>query len=156
VADGNRDTAGVVAPAPLIFAIPLLVALYEDRSHPLSAMPQRFATPIGGVLIGIALIVLLASAIRFWKARTPLVPYRPTTAIVETWPYSMSRNPIYLSMSLMYVGISLVFNTLWPLLLFPLVMLVMQRGVIEREERYLERKFGREYIKYKSRVRRWL
>ena len=59
-------------------------------------------------------------------------------------------------MALLYVGISLLFNALWPLLLLPLVLIVIQRGVIEREERYLDGKFGSDYIDYKSRVRRWV
>jgi protein-S-isoprenylcysteine O-methyltransferase Ste14 len=59
-------------------------------------------------------------------------------------------------MALIYVGISLFFNTWWPIFLMPLVLLVMQRGVIEREEAYLTRKFGDQYLAYKARVRRWL
>jgi protein-S-isoprenylcysteine O-methyltransferase Ste14 len=59
-------------------------------------------------------------------------------------------------MALLYVGITLLVNTVWPLLLLPFVLAVVQRGVIEREERYLEQKFGDKYMSYKSRVRRWL
>jgi protein-S-isoprenylcysteine O-methyltransferase Ste14 len=59
-------------------------------------------------------------------------------------------------MTLLYVGITLIGNTIWPLVLLPFVLAVVQRGVIEREERYLERKFGDEYLRYKSRVRRWI
>ena len=55
-----------------------------------------------------------------------------------------------------YVGVAILLNTAWPLLLLPLVLLVMHRGVILREERYLEQKFGDEYIDYKMRVRRWI
>jgi len=84
------------------------------------------------------------------------MPYKPTTALVESWPYSFTRNPIYLAMTVVYIGISIFFNTLWPFLLLPLVLLVMQRGVIEREERYLDGKFGSDYADYRSRVRRWV
>ena len=99
---------------------------------------------------------MVAAMIQFGRAHTSIVPNRPTTALVDSWPYSMSRNPIYLALAIVYVGISLFFDTLWPFLLLPLVLIVIQRGVIDREERYLEGKFGGDYIDYKMRVRRWL
>lgn len=107
-------------------------------------------------MIAIGVVLMSAAMIQFGRAHTAIVPNRPTTAIVEGWPYSMSRNPIYLALALVYVGISLFFDTLWPFLLLPLVLIVIQRGVIDREERYLEGKFGGDYIDYKTRVRRWL
>lgn len=107
-------------------------------------------------MIAVGFVLMLAAMIQFGRARTAIVPNRPTTVLVDSWPYSMSRNPIYLALALMYVGVSLFFNTLWPFLLLPLVLIVIQRGVIDREERYLEGKFGGDYIDYKTRVRRWL
>ena len=71
-------------------------------------------------------------------------------------PYWFTRNPLYLAATLIYAGIAVRFNALWAALLLPLVLGVVQRGVIEREERYLERKFGEEYIRYKAQVRRWI
>jgi protein-S-isoprenylcysteine O-methyltransferase Ste14 len=156
VAGSNLDSAGVIAPPPLIFGIPLAVALYENRSNPLGVMSPRFAMITGGAIILLGLILLVAAFIQLRRARTTITPYRPTTAIVEGWPYSFTRNPIYLAMAVIYIGIAIFFNSLWPFLLLPLVMLVMQRGVIEREERYLEGKFGSDYADYRSRVRRWL
>ncbi|MFI5210728.1 MAG: methyltransferase family protein, partial [Gemmatimonadales bacterium] len=67
-----------------------------------------------------------------------------------------SRNPMYVGMTLLYLGIALWANSLWPLLLLPAVLVVMRRGVIAREEAYLERRFGDEYRSYRARVRRWL
>jgi protein-S-isoprenylcysteine O-methyltransferase Ste14 len=83
-------------------------------------------------------------------------PREPTTAVVTDGPYRFTRNPLYLSMTLIYVGITALANALAPVLLLPVVLQVMSRGVIEREEHYLERKFGAEYLSYKARVRRWL
>jgi protein-S-isoprenylcysteine O-methyltransferase Ste14 len=156
MAAGNPETAGAIAPPPLIFAIPLAVALYENTSKPLPFLPPRFASIAGALAILAALVLWVGAAIQFRRAHTTITPYRPTTAIIESWPFSFSRNPIYLAMALMYVGISLLFNALWPLLLLPLVLIVIQRGVIEREERYLDGKFGSDYVDYKSRVRRWV
>jgi protein-S-isoprenylcysteine O-methyltransferase Ste14 len=156
VTKGNPDSAGVIAPPPLIFGVPLAAALYEDTSHHLPVMSPRFGMIIGAVLILVALVIIAASFAQFARAHTAVMPYNPTTTIVESWPYSFTRNPIYLGLAIVYIGIAILFNSLWPFLLLPLVILVMHRGVIEREERYLEGKFGSDYLDYESRVRRWL
>ncbi|MBA2391346.1 MAG: isoprenylcysteine carboxylmethyltransferase family protein, partial [Ktedonobacteraceae bacterium] len=77
-------------------------------------------------------------------------------ALLVQGPYRFTRNPIYLSMTALYTGIALLANTLWPILFLPGVFFVMTRGVIEREEAYLERKFGSQYVAYKEKVRRWI
>ena len=71
-------------------------------------------------------------------------------------PFRYTRNPGYLSMAMIYAGIAARANALWAILVLPVALLVIQRGVIEREERYLERKFGEEYLRYKTTVRRWI
>lgn len=152
----NPDNAGVIAPPPLIFGIPLAIALYENQSKPFAILDPRYGRIAGVALIAVGVILMVAAMIQFVRARTSVVPTRPTTALVDGWPYSMSRNPIYLALAIVYVGIALYFDTLWPFLLLPLVLIVIQRGVIDREERYLEGKFGGDYIDYKMRVRRWL
>ena len=80
----------------------------------------------------------------------------PTTTIVETGPYRFTRNPIYPAMVLGLIGLAIVFNSLWLLLVAVPFALVIRYGVIAREEAYLERKFGDVYRRYRSRVRRWL
>lgn len=84
------------------------------------------------------------------RAGTKVDPREPTTAIVTGGPYRFTRNPLYLSMTLIYSGITALFDAL------PGVLRIMRRGVIEREERYLEGKFGDEYLNYKAQVRRWI
>ena len=76
-------------------------------------------------------------------------------AIVTEGPLRFSRNPLYLSLLGMYLGITLLFNALWPLLLVVPLLIVTHYGIIRREERYLEAKFGDPYRAYKARVRRW-
>ena len=152
----QKDVPGVVAPPPLIFGIPLAAGLYEQTSHPVYIGPRAVVIALGVVMFAVALPIFVAAVRQFKKANTNVVPYQPTTAIVDSWPYSFSRNPIYLAMMLMYVGIALFFNSWWPIFLLPLVLLVMQRGVIEREEAYLTRKFGDGYLGYKQLVRRWV
>ena len=81
-------------------------------------------------------------------------PYEPTSAIVATGPYALSRNPIYLSATVVYVGIAFVVNMVWPIAVLPVGIALLYYGVIAHEESYLEKVFGDEYLKYKARVRR--
>ena len=83
-------------------------------------------------------------------------PYEPTTAIVATGPYALSRNPIYVSFNVVYVGLAFVVNTVWPIIFLPVGIALLYYGVIARDERYLEREFGDGYRHYKARVRRWI
>lgn len=76
--------------------------------------------------------------------------------IVQHGPYRLSRNPMYLSLAVIVLGIALAVNTVWLVAVLPVLLLWLQRGVIHREERYLARRFGEEYQAYRSRVRRWI
>jgi protein-S-isoprenylcysteine O-methyltransferase Ste14 len=79
------------------------------------------------------------------RADTPTNPYKPVSHIIATeGPFRYTRNSAFLSMTMMYTGIASLANALWAIILLPAALLVIRRGVIEREERYLERKFGEE------------
>jgi len=156
VPQGYQDNPGVVAPPPLIYGIPLAAGIYFNRRSPFELMPGNLARTIGVALGIVAIIFSLAAVTQFWRAKTPMIPYKATSAIIESGPFAISRNPLYLAMTVGYVAVSLFFNTAWPLFVLPLVLLVMHRGVIEREELYLEQKFGERYVQYMVRVRRWI
>lgn len=89
------------------------------------------------------------------QAGTNVNPTLPTTALVTKGPYLISRNPLYLGLAMLYAGIALLSNLFWAILLLPIVLRIVNQGVIAREERYLENKFGEQYISYKERVPRW-
>jgi protein-S-isoprenylcysteine O-methyltransferase Ste14 len=80
----------------------------------------------------------------------------PTTALVAAGPFRFSRNPLYVALTLVYVALALLTNALWVLVLIVPVLFVTHYGVVRREERYLEAKFGDAYRAYRSRVRRYL
>jgi protein-S-isoprenylcysteine O-methyltransferase Ste14 len=154
-----RDTAGVIAPPPLLFGIPWLVGvvlgwIFPVRLLPSAALPAARAIGNVDALLAIALGVWAARTFR--SAATTPNPYRPTTAITAGGPYRYTRNPMYVGMLLLYLALTVIANTPWPLLWLPFVLIAMRRGVIDREERYLEGKFGDEYRAYRARVRRWL
>jgi protein-S-isoprenylcysteine O-methyltransferase Ste14 len=92
---------------------------------------------------------------RFARASTPVSPLRSTRTLVVDGPYRYSRNPDYLGQALVYTGSSVIANRLWPLLLLPSALAIITRGVIDREERYLLRRFGAAYREYVERVPRW-
>ena len=154
--DDERDNVGVVAPPPLIYLALLVLGLLLNRRFPVSFLPRRMARILGWPLLGggVLLIGWFEWAMR--HAGTPTNPYKPVTRVVTEGPFRYTRNPGYLAMTMIYTGIAGLANALWAILLLPVAMFAIQRGVIEREERYLAGKFGEEYLRYKARVRRWV
>ncbi|MBD1848111.1 isoprenylcysteine carboxylmethyltransferase family protein [Cyanobacteria bacterium FACHB-63] len=152
----TADNPGVIAFPPALFGGTIAIGLLLQLIFPVYFLPRLIAIASGMIaLISAALIA--GSAFRAMRrAQMAVNPALPTTAIVIDEAFSFSRNPIYLSLTLLYVGIALLFNTLWALLLLLPLIVVVQNGVIKREERYLEQKFGDEYLRYKASVRRWV
>lgn len=145
----------VIAPPPLIFALPLIVGFVLDRLIPLPRLSTglRLAgIPLLGV--GVALAGWFGTAMV--RAHTPIDVRDAPTALVTDGPFAYSRNPGYLALSLFYLGLSLVTGARWPLVFLPGVIATVDRGVVQREERYLEDRFGDAYRAYLGRVRRWL
>jgi protein-S-isoprenylcysteine O-methyltransferase Ste14 len=155
-ASSATETAGVIAPPPLIYLGALGVGVGFDAVNGSGSLPSPVARPAGAALL-IAGSGLLGSFARAFRgADTPIDPYTPSTAIVTSGPYRLTRNPAYLGMALTYAGIATLANAPWALLPLPIAIAIIDRGVIAREERYLERKFGARYMDYKRRVRRWI
>lgn len=154
--DENRDNAGVVAPPPLIYLGFLLTGLLLNRKVPVRFLPRSAARPLGLALLGggICLGAWFQQTLR--RAGTPVNPQKPVSSLVVNGPFRYSRNPGYISLAMIYAGIASLANAIWAILLLPAALLTIRRGVIEREERYLEDKFGEEYLRYKARVRRWI
>ncbi len=152
----EQDKAGVVAPPPLIYLGALVFGLLLGRRFPIDFLPRRVARGFGWPLLGGGVLLLGWFERAMRQADTPASPYKPVSHIATEGPFRYTRNPGYLSMAMIYAGIATIANALWSILLLPVALLVIQRGVIEREERYLERKFGEEYLRYKEQVRRWI
>ena len=149
------DVPGVIAPPPLIYAIPLLGGLLLHHYRPVHILPSPWPLILGPLCVALGFIGLPA-VIAFRRAGTHPQPWRPATALVISGPYRFTRNPMYVGFTLLYLGLSLWVNTLWPLLFLPAVLLTIRYGVIAREETYMERRFGDDYRAYRARVRRWL
>lgn len=152
------DHPGVLAPPPLIYLSALGLAVLLDffvYRVPTTLAPEW--RQLGAVGLAAAALPLLVGALGgFRLAGTRAEPWKASTTVVRTGVYRFTRNPMYLAMSLIYLALGLLLDSGIALLLFGPLLLVIQRGVIEREERYLEQKFGKDYVSYKSSVRRWL
>lgn len=152
----NADNPGVMAPPPLIYAGALAAGLLANRRYHIPFLPRRVGRTLGWPLVACGVAVGFLGAREMRRAETNVDPSKPATAVVTGSPFRFTRNPLYLSMTLIYGGIAAVANALPAALLLPVVLRLMRRGVIEREERYLERKFGDEYIEYKVKAPRWI
>ena len=152
----EQDKAGIVAPPPLVYLGTLVFGLLINRRFPIYFLPRRISRGLGWPLLGGGMLLLGWFEWALRRGGTPANPYKPVSRIVTEGPFRYTRNPGYLSMAMIYTGIAGLASALWAILLLPAALLVIQRGVIEREERYLERKFGEEYLRYKAQVKRWL
>jgi protein-S-isoprenylcysteine O-methyltransferase Ste14 len=155
----KRDTAGVIAPPPLIALGVLLLGLALDRLWPIGVAGAVFSRSTRFV-IGCALVIFaawpMARALwRFRLAGTPPEPWKPTTAFVRRGIYKRTRNPMYQAFGLFVLGIAFGLASDWIFLLLPLGALIMHFGVVRREERYLEAKFGEEYRAFRDKVPRY-
>jgi protein-S-isoprenylcysteine O-methyltransferase Ste14 len=154
--ESDEPTAGVIAPPPLIFLSGLALAFGLEALLPSASIPGALSWPLGALLVVCGLVLLRTFLTSFHRAGTAVEPWKPTSAIVTSGPYRLTRNPAYLGMALTYAGIALLAKALWPFATLLVVLALIDRGVIAREERYLEREFGDEYRRYKATVRRWI
>jgi protein-S-isoprenylcysteine O-methyltransferase Ste14 len=152
----ERDNPGIKVPPPLIYLVPLLLGLMLDRRRRLPFLPRGVARGLGLSLLGGGAVFNAWFLLTIRKTDVPIRTDRPVPRLTTEGPFRYSRNPSYLALAMIYAGIASLRNSLWAILLLPLVLYVMQREVIGREERYLERAFGEEYLSYKARVRRWV
>lgn len=155
----QQDTAGIRFPPPLYYLLGLLAGFGLHWLFPIRlSKPGHhliiYTLGISWILLGVLLTGW--ALFTFRQAETSPNPHRPSAALAVQGPYTVTRNPIYLGMAMLCIGISLLANMLWLLLSVPLVVLVIDRLVICKEEHYLEAKFGDSYREYKRRVRRWI
>ncbi len=155
----SQDSAQVLVFPPFLLVGTLVLGLSLGAIWPWSLFSPT--TPTFWVHLAAALAIPAGALLMIWgrrtmvRAGTNVPPQKPTLNIVTNGPFRFTRNPLYLGGSVIYLAISLGLSSAWLLSLFIPMMLTLQWGIIEREERYLEAKFGQTYLAYKSQVRRW-
>jgi protein-S-isoprenylcysteine O-methyltransferase Ste14 len=153
----TTDTANVIIRPPIAWALAVLAGLVLDQLLPLPFVPATVpAVSLGAIVFALALALFAWAIMTITRAGSNVPTSRPVTTIIDSGPYRLTRNPIYLGMMLGLTGLAIAFNSLWPSLTLVPFVLVIRYGVVAREEAYLERKFGDVYRRYRARVRRWL
>ena len=156
----QRDAAAVRIFPPAVPLLTILLGVGLNRVWPIDPgfeLPTPGRYWIGGSIAAGAVFGLgLWSVVLFRKSGQDENPWRPTPRIVERGPFRVTRNPMYLQMLLVCVGVAVILGNVWILVLTPIGGWLLQRLAILPEEAYLERKFGDAYLAYKLRVRRWL
>ena len=155
--DATQEVAnlGMVRP-PLVYGAAMVTGLLLEFGWPLPFLPRLLAALLGSVLVMVAVVVFAFAIRTFQTAGTPVPGNQPTTVLVRTGPYRFSRNPIYVAFSLFQLGIASGVNSVWLVATLIAAVALMATVVIPREERYLARRFGADYVEYKRAVRRWL
>lgn len=155
-----RDYADVVVKPPLLFGGALLLGCLLSWLIPFgpglgSANGRALAAGATFALLGLALGIASIHALR-QAGTTERIGEGETKAMVESGPYRFTRNPIYIGLTLLYFGLAIMLTSEWMLVLLVPVLVILQRGVVMREEAYLTEKFGDAYKSYQARVPRWL
>lgn len=151
--------AGVRFPPPLVFILGLCVGWALNRyvyAWPISSGTDATIWKIADSLVVLGVLLSLWGIVTFKRARTAIIPNRSASHIVTSGPYRFTRNPMYVGMTIAYVGAALLIASAWPFIALIAVLVIILRTVILREERYLASAFGSEYTEYCGRVRRWI
>lgn len=147
---------GIRIPPPVIYLAALVIGSVLDYQWPLSPLLGSSRYVVGPVIAITGGLIMPPVLVRFRRSGTTIDVRKPATALITEGPYRFSRNPIYVSLTLLYLGIGTLLNNAWILILVAPVFLVMNMWVVSREERHLEATFGEEFLRYKAEVRRWL
>ena len=152
----EQDGPNVVAIPPLIYLTCLAIGFGLHFLFPVSVFPNRLQYALGGSIIAGSFLIMPFVLSRFHRAKTTFDSRKAATTLITTGPYRYTRNPAYVSLTLLHLSIGIVADSIWVLAALVPAVLVTHYGVILREEEYLEKKFGEAYRDYKRSVRRWL
>ena len=155
---GASDNPGVYVPPPLFYVATFFVALLLQKLLPIHTdfFHTMAARAIGSVAIFVGVFFLFPAIRQFFVSKNTLITIKSANSLQTTGIYSISRNPMYVGLLFLYLGLSFLIGNWWNLILVPTLVFSIQEYIIKREERYLGRAFGQRYLDYKTRVRRWL
>lgn len=154
----KKDHPGVYPPPPLFYVVIFFLSLFLQKLIPLSSQFFGSDSALFPALLFLfsGLIFLLPALFKFFKTKNTLITIKPANSLQTTGIYGISRNPMYVGLLAVYIGIAFLKGNLWTFILIPLVILVITRFVIINEEKYLTRNFGKAYGDYLKKTRRWI
>lgn len=154
--EDTKDSPDIVSCPPLVYLGALGLGLLMDWLFPVQRVSSE-SCPITGCILAFAGFLIGSWGVRtFHRAGTNVRPDRPVTALVTSGPFRYSRNPLYIALTVIYLGITLAVGSLWPLATLIPALAVVQCKIVRREEQYLESRFGDDYRAYKAQVHRWI
>ncbi len=152
----EEDHPGVPIAPPLLFVLPIVASLILEWLVPTTFARGTFRWIPGLLMFAVGIGFAVGGFVTQKRAGTDPLPFNPSTRIVAHGIYRFTRNPMYLGFALSTFGLAILCDSEWMLLAVPIGLILIDQLVISREERYLERKFGEEYLNYKRQVRRWI
>lgn len=141
--ESKTDSPGVYIPPPLLYVLIFLIAIFIQKKVWIddSLFHLKIIKGIGILFLIIALLFLVTSLKKFFQSKNTLILIRSASSLQANGIYSISRNPMYVGLSFVYLGIACLIGNWWNIILFPLLFLLIQEYVIKKEENYLERAF---------------
>jgi protein-S-isoprenylcysteine O-methyltransferase Ste14 len=155
----TKDSPGVFIPPPLIYAAFFLVSFLLQGYYTIKGaffFHSHWANIFGFIIYFVGVSFIFPALYEFVKSKNTIITVKPATSLRTDGIYSVSRNPMYVGLLLIYLGLAVQFGNWWTLILLPFLIAFITYRVILPEERYLARTFGDEYASYKKRVRRWI
>ena len=155
MSDGN-DAPDVKIIPPLVYLAGIVIGSLATIWMPTKVITNSVAWTVGGILSFCGGVLAGSAILKFKDVGTAVRPDHAASTLVITGPYKITRNPMYLGLAFVYLGIAIAGQSVWALILLPVVLAIIQRRAIEPEEAFLEKRFGANYISYKEKVPRWL
>ena len=152
----DKDSSGVTIPPPIVYFVCILIGLGLNYFWSFSFFPQSIQGPIGYTIIALSILLFGLILREFSKSNTSTDYRKSTATIISSGPFYYSRNPVYLSLTMLNIGIAFVVDSFWIIIMTIPAVLIIHYAVILKEETYLIKKFGDEYRRYMSSVRRWI
>lgn len=147
---------GVKVPPPAIYILAIVAGWLLQQQWPLPFIAHDTALWVGLAFVAVGLVMALMSVVTMLRGHGTVNTNLQSSALVVSGIYRVSRNPMYVALTLMYTGFAIAMSLPWSLILLPFIVIFIQTMVIAREEASLEKTFGQQYTEYKARVRRWL
>lgn len=151
-----KQSTDIKLPAPIYYGLALALGFALNTIWDIGVLPVPWGFVMGIVLIVISILITLPVLLQFKRQKTTFDSRRVPTSLIMEGPFRYSRNPSYVALTLLYLGLVLVLNSFWLILLLLPVLIMVDRKIICSEEKYLTQKFGDDYRQYQSSVRRWL
>ena len=152
----DDDHPGVSVPAPVLLAIAFSLGVLLQHFMRTAPVPRPLRILVGFPFQLGAMVTNVWAALLFWRFKTSFIPNRGSRNLIIRGPFRFTRNPVYIALTVLYIGMALCTGYLWSLLFLPPALILIRYYVIGREEKYLERRFGEAYREYKTQVRRWV